>query len=310
MKIVFLDAETLGDDVSLEPISSLGEYVSYPSTAPELVIERCKGFDVVISNKVYIGRETIDALLPELKLICVAATGTNNIDMAYAAEKGIPVRNAVNYSTESVAQVTFMFILSLVGKASYFDGYVKSGEYSGSGCFTNARVPFFELNGKKLGIIGLGNIGSRVASIGKAFGMEVSYYPTSGVAHSAEYPALPLERLLAESDIISIHCPLNDRTRGLIGYDGLSMMKPSAYIVNMGRGGIIVEDELARALDEGLIAGAAADVFTKEPMPAEHPFLHLKHPERIMLTPHIGWASREARECLIRKIAENISNNI
>ena len=179
-----------------------------------------------------------------------------------------------------------------------------------SGCFTNARVPFFELNGKTLGIIGLGNIGSRVASIGKAFGMDISYFPTSGKAHSAEYPALPLERLLAGSDIISIHCPLNERTKSLIGYEELSMMKRSAYIVNMGRGGIIVENELARALDEGIIAGAAVDVFTREPMPEEHPFLHLKHPERLILTPHIGWASREARECLIRKIAENISNNI
>ncbi|MBO4570874.1 MAG: D-2-hydroxyacid dehydrogenase [Bacteroidales bacterium] len=307
MKIVFLDAETLGDDVSLSPISDLGEYISYPSTRPEQTIERCKGFDVVISNKVYLGKEAIDALLPELKLICVAATGTNNVDMEYAAKCGIPVRNAVNYSTESVAQTTYMFILSLVGRTAFFDNYVKGGEYSASGCFTNARVPFFELSGKKLGIIGLGNIGSRVATIGKAFGMEVSYYPTSGVAHSDEYPALPLEKLLAESDIVSIHCPLNPRTKGLIGYEQLKMMKPSAYIVNMGRGGIIVEEELARALDEGIIAGSAADVFTKEPMPAEHPFLHLKHPERMLLTPHIGWASREARECLIRKIAENIS---
>lgn len=310
MKIVFLDAETLGNDVSLEPISSLGEYVSYPSTRPEEVIPRCKGFDVVISNKVYLGKEAIDALLPELKLICVAATGTNNIDMAYAAEKGIPVRNAVNYSTESVAQVTFTFILSMVGKAAFFDNYVKSGAYSVSGCFTNATVPFFELYGKKLGIIGLGNIGSRVAAIGKTFGMEVSYFSTSGTSHSKEYPSVPLDKLLAESDIVSIHCPLNERTKGLVGYKELSQMKKSAYIVNMGRGGIIVESDLVRALDEGLIAGAAADVFTKEPMPADHPFLHLKHPERIMLTPHIGWASREARECLIRKIAENISNNI
>ena len=310
MKIVFLDAETLGDDVSLSPISDLGEYVSYPSTRPEDVVSRCKGFDVVISNKVYLGKETIDALLPELKLICVAATGTNNVDTAYAAQIGLPVRNAVNYSTESVAQTTFMFILSLVGRSAYFDNYVKSGEYSGSGCFTNARVPFFELSGKKLGIIGLGNIGSRVAAIGKAFGMEVAYYPTSGKAHSDIYPALPLEKLLSGSDVVSVHCPLNERTKGLVGYEQLKMMKPSAYIVNMGRGGIIVEDELARALDEGIIAGSAADVFTKEPMPAEHPFLHLKHPERMLLTPHIGWASREARECLIRKIAENISNSI
>lgn len=309
MRIVFLDAETLGNDVSLSPISSLGEYVSYPSTTPQQTIDRCKGFDVVITNKVYIGRDEMDAL-PELKLICVAATGTNNVDMAYAAEKGIPVRNAVNYSTESVAQVTFTFILNAVGKAGFFDRYVKSGEYSASGCFTNASEPFFELSGKRIGIIGMGNIGSRVAQIADAFGMEVSYFPTSGIAHCDRYPALSLDRLLKESDIISIHCPLNERTKGLIGFEQLKTMKKSGIIVNMGRGGIIDEADLARALDEGIIAGAAADVFTKEPMPADHPFLKMAHPEKILLTPHIGWASKEARECLIRKIAENITNNI
>lgn len=309
MKIVFLDAETLGNDVSLSPVSSLGEYVSYPSTTPGQTIERCKGFDVVITNKVYIGKAEMDAL-PDLKLICVAATGTNNVDMAYAAEKGIPVKNAVNYSTESVAQVTFTFILNLIGKPGFFDSYVKSGAYSTSGCFTNARVPFFELSGKRMGIIGMGNIGSRVAQIAEAFGMKVSYFPTSGIAHCDKYPALSLERLLSESDIVSVHCPLNERTRGLIGYGNLKLMKREGIIINMGRGGIIDEADLARALDEGIIAGAAADVFTREPMPADHPFLTMAHPEKIMLTPHIGWASREARECLIRKIAENITNNI
>lgn len=309
MKIVFLDAETLGSDISLSPISSLGEYKAYPSTLPSQTVERCKGYDVVITNKVYIGKAEMDAL-PDLKLICVAATGTNNVDTAYAAEKGLPVRNAVNYSTESVAQVTFMFILNLVGKASLFDNYVKSGAYTGSGCFTNANVPFFELAGKSIGIIGMGNIGSRVAQIAEAFGMKVSYYPTSGKAHCDRYPAIPLETLLAESDIVSIHCPLNERTKGLIGSEQLRKMKPEGMIVNMGRGGIIDEAALASALDEGVIAGAAVDVFTKEPMPADHPFLNMSHPEKIMLTPHIGWASREARECLVRKIAENITNNI
>ena len=307
IKIVFLDAETLGNDVSLEAISSLGDYTSYPSTTAEQTIERCQGCDVVITNKVYIGRKEMDAL-PQLKLICVAATGTNNVDMAYAAEKGIPVKNAVNYSTESVAQVTFSFILSLVGKGGFFDGYVKDGSYSASGCFTNATVPFFELSGKKMGIIGMGNIGSRVAQIADAFGMKVSYFPTSGIAHCDKYPAVSLDELLAESDIVSIHCPLNERTKGLVGYEQLGRMKKSGIIVNMGRGGIIDEADLARALDEGLIAGAAADVFTKEPLPAGHPFLKMAHPEKIMLTPHIGWASKEAREGLIRKIAENITS--
>lgn len=308
LKIVFLDAQTLGNDISLAPVASLGEYVSYPSTRPEEVFERIAGFDVVITNKVWMGNEQIDSS-PALKLICVAATGTNNVDTAYAASKGIPVRNAVDYSTESVTQVTWMHILGLVGKARYFDGYVKDGSYSASGCFTNAAVPFFELRGKTFGTVGLGNIGSRVAGVAEAFGMKVLYYPTSGKPHSDRYEAdTDLESFLSRCDVVSVHCPLNERTNGLIGYAQLKRMKASAFIVNMGRGGIVVEADLARALDEGLIAGGATDVFTKEPLPADHPYLKMQHPERLLLTPHIGWASREARICLVDKIAANIKD--
>ena len=306
LRIVFLDAQTLGSDISLAPVASLGEFVSYPSTKPEEVFDRIAGFDVVITNKVWMGKEQIDSS-PALKLICVAATGTNNVDTAYAASKGIPVRNAVDYSTESVTQVTWMHILNLVGKARYFDGYVKDGSYSASGCFTNAAVPFFELRGKTFGTVGLGNIGTRVAGIAEAFGMKVLYYPTSGKPHSDRFEAdTDLESFLSLCDVVSVHCPLNERTNGLIGYAQLAKMQRSAVIVNMGRGGIVVEADLARALDEGLIAGAATDVFTKEPIPADHPYLQLQHPERLLLTPHIGWASREARICLVGKIADNI----
>ncbi|MBQ0122763.1 MAG: D-2-hydroxyacid dehydrogenase [Bacteroidales bacterium] len=306
LKIVFLDAQTLGNDVSLESVISLGDYVAYPSTSPEETIGRIAGADVVITNKVYMGKEQIDSC-PTLKLICVAATGTNNVDMDYAAQKGIPVRNAIDYSTESVAQVTFMQVLNLVGKSSFFDNYVKSGEYGASGCFTNAAVPFFELKGKRYGVVGLGNIGSRVASIASAFGMEVVYFPTSGKPHSSEYRAITdLKEFLSSCDVVSVHCPLNDRTKGLIGYQQLGWMKSSAFIVNMGRGGIIDEADLARALNDGTIAGAAVDVFTKEPFAADHPYMNLKNPGKLLLTPHIGWASREARECLIGKITENI----
>ena len=306
LKIVFLDAQTLGNDISLAPVASLGEYVSYPSTRPEEVLDRIAGFDVVITNKVWMGKEQMDAS-PALKLICVAATGTNNVDTAYAASRGIPVLNAVDYSTESVTQVTWMHILGLVGKARYFDDYVKGGAYSASGCFTNAAVPFFELRGKTFGTVGLGHIGSRVAAVAEAFGMKVLYFPTSGKPHSDRYEAdTDLDSFLSRCDVVSVHCPLNERTNGLIGYDALARMKRDAVIVNMGRGGIVVEADLARALDEGLLAGAATDVFTKEPIPADHPYLQMQHPERLLLTPHIGWASREARICLVEKIAENI----
>ena len=308
LKIVFLDAQTLGSDISLAPVSDLGDYVSYPFTKPEDVLPRIAGFDVVITNKVWMGKEQIDAS-PALKLICVAATGTNNVDTAYAASKGIPVRNAVDYSTESVTQVTWMHILNLVGKARYFDDYVKDGSYSASGCFTNATVPFFELRGKTYGTVGLGNIGSRVSAVAEAFGMKVLYYPTSGKPHSDRYEAdTDLDSFLSRCDVVSVHCPLNERTNGLIGYEQLTRMKRSAVIVNMGRGGIVVEADLARALDEGLIAGAATDVFTKEPLPSGHPYLKMQHPERLLLTPHIGWASREARICLVDKIAANIKD--
>lgn len=307
IKIVFLDAQTLGNDVSFEPISSLGEYKSYNSTAPDQVIERISGYDVVISNKVYLGQKEIDSS-PSLKLICVAATGTNNVDTEYAKSKGIPVKNAVNYSTESVAQVTFMHILNLVGKAHYFDQYTKSGEYSGCGCFTNVSIPFYELKGKKLGIIGLGNIGNRVAEIATVFGMEVSYFATSGIAHSDKYPALPLEELLKKSDIVSIHAPLNERTKDLIRYKEFQAMNKGGFIINMGRGGIINEEDLVKALNDNLIAGAAVDVFAKEPIPADHPYLKVQDQSKLLLSPHIGWASKEARIVLIRKIAENIAN--
>ena len=308
LKIVFLDAQTLGSDISLAPVSDLGDYVSYPFTKPEDVLSRIAGFDVVITNKVWMGKEQIDAS-PALKLICVAATGTNNVDTAYAASKGIPVRNAVDYSTESVTQVTWMHILNLVGKARYFDDYVKDGSYSASGCFTNATVPFFELRGKTYGTVGLGNIGSRVSAVAEAFGMKVLYYPTSGKPHSDRYEAdTDLDSFLSRCDVVSVHCPLNERTNGLIGYEQLARMKRSAVIVNMGRGGIVVEADLARALDESLIAGAATDVFTKEPLPSGHPYLKMQHRERLLLTPHIGWASREARICLVDKIAANIKD--
>lgn len=304
-KIVFLDSGTIGDDISLEPISSLGELVVYPCSTPQQTLERIRDCNVIITNKVYIGKEQID-IAKRLELICVAATGTNNVDIPYAAQKGIPVKNAVGYSTESVVQITFTMLLSLVARLPYFDNVVKSGKYSAGRSFTDVSNVFWELRGKKMGIIGLGNIGSRVAAIANSFGMEVRYFATSGVAHSREYEAVELERLMAESDVISIHAPLNERTNALVGYKQLKLMKRSAYILNMGRGGIIKEEDLVRALNEGLIAGAGVDVYTKEPLPKESPYFKIKDMSKVILTPHIGWASIEARKCLVEKVAENI----
>ncbi len=304
MKIVFLDAATMGD-VSFAPIQQLGELVCYDRSTPEEALARVGDCEVLIINKVRVTPELIDAA-PKLRLICEAATGVNNIDLAYAASKDIPVRNAVGYSTDSVVQATFMHILSLVGNAPYFDGVVKSGDYSRSGLFTDVSVNWSELAGKTIGIIGLGNIGSRVAKVAEAFGMRVCYYSTSGTSHCKDYPSLPLDELMATADVISIHAPLNERTDGLIGERELRLMKKSAFIVNMGRGGIVNEEALAKAIDGEIIAGAALDVFVTEPLPQDNPLLHTRHPERLRLAPHVAWASTQARERLVGMIADNI----
>ena len=304
MKIVFLDAATIGD-VSFEPFERLGEFVSYQTSTAEQARERVKDTDVLMINKVLVNKELIDAA-PSLKLICVAATGVNNIDISYAAYKGIPVRNVAGYSTDSVAQTTFMHILSLAGGAPYFDDSVKSGSYSRSGMFTDPNWNWWELTGKTIGIIGLGNIGKKVAKIAEAFGMNVCYYSTSGTAHCQDYPCLSLEDLLRQSDIVSVHAPLNERTEGLLGAKEFAMMKPTAYMINMGRGAIIVEEDLAEAVDNGTIAGAGIDVFIQEPIPENHPYLKMKHPERMRLTPHVAWASVEARRRLVAMMADNV----
>lgn len=305
MKMVFLDAATMGD-VSFAPLERLGSLVCYDSSTPQEALERVSDCDVLIVNKVRVTPELIDAA-HDLKLICETATGVNNIDIEYAAKKGIPVRNVAGYSTPTVAQATFMHILSLVGSAPYFDDAVKSGRYSASGMFTDVSVNWWELAGKTIGIIGMGNIGRKVARIAEAFGMNVCYFSTSGTSHCKDYPSLPLEQLLAQSDIVSVHAPLNERTDALIGEKELAMMKSSAYVVNMGRGGIVVEEALVKAVDEGVIAGAALDVFSVEPLPEDSCYLKARHPERFRFAPHVAWASEEARARLLGMVAENIA---
>ena len=305
MKIVFLDSATMGD-VSFAAIEQVGELVCYDKSTPEEALQRVGDCEVLIINKVLVTPELIDAA-PKLRLICESATGVNNIDLEYAALKEIPVRNAVGYSTSSVVQATFMQILSLVGEGLYYDDCVKSGRYSAMDMFTDPSVSWTELVGKRIGIIGMGNIGSRVAKIAEAFGMDVCYYSTSGTGHCKEYPSLSLEELLKTSDVVSIHAPLNERTAGLIGEAELALMKPTALLVNMGRGGIVDEKALADAIDNKVIAGAALDVFVKEPLPADNPLLHVKYPERLRLAPHAAWASVEARERLVQQIADNIA---
>ncbi len=304
MKIVFLDASTVGD-TPLDEIAALGELVCFPTSTREEALKRVGDCEVLIINKIVVDAELI-AAAPALRLICEAATGVNNIDLKAAEVRGIPVKNVAGYSTDSVVQETFMHILSLAGNGPYFDGAVKEGAYSAGSIFTDLSRPFYELTGKTMGIIGLGTIGTKVAHVAEAFGMNVVYYSTSGTSHNKDYPSLPLDELMATADVISIHAPYNERTAGLVGAKELSLMKPTAFIVNMGRGGIIDEAALAQAVDDGRIGGAALDVYVREPLPADNPLLHTRHPEKFRFTPHTAWASVEARTRLVSAIAANI----
>ena len=304
MKIVFLDASTLGD-TPLDEIAGLGDLVTYPTSTHAQALARVGDCEVLIINKVRVDEELL-AAAPRLRLICEAATGVNNIDLAAAAARGIPVRNAAGYSTDAVVQSTFAHLLSLAGHSPYFDECVKSGRYSAGGLFCDISHPYVELSGKTMGIIGLGAIGTKVAAVAEALGMRVIYFSTSGTSHSSAYPSVPLEELLAVSDAVSIHAPLNERTAGLIGAAELRRMKPTAFLLNLGRGGIVDEAALAEAVDAGVIAGAALDVYVREPLPADSPLLQVKHPERFRFTPHVAWASREALLRLVHQVADNI----
>lgn len=304
MKIVFLDANTMGDDVSLEEFKSFGEFITYPTTSAAQVVAHIGDAQIVMSNKVIINKETMDAC-KNLKLICITATGMNNVDLEYAAQKGIVVKNAAGYSTDSVAQVTFTLALALIGQITYYDDYVKSGKWSKSQIFTHIDRPFFQIKDKKWGIIGFGNIGKGVAKIADAFGAQVVYYSTSGANSDSTYERVELEEMLRSCDIISIHSPLNDATKGLIQKSELNLMKKGAILINVGRGGIVNESDLADAIDNrGILAGI--DVTACEPIEANNKLLHVEHKERLVMTPHIAWASEESRTTLLRIVAENV----
>ena len=303
MKIVFLDEYSIcGCDLST--IKSMGEYIGYETTSAEQTLERCKGAEVVITNKVILDAETL-AALPDLRLICVAATGMNNVDLVAAAELGIEVRNAVGYSTYSVAEATISSALALFREVIYYDEYFKSGRYAASDRIFNFDRPTAQLRGKNWGIIGMGNIGREVARLAEAFGCKIGYYSTSGIARDESYKQLQLNELLAESDIVSIHCPLNERTKNLIDISELQQMKESAILINVARGGIVNEQALADALNNGILRGAALDVYTAEPLRLS-PLYNLKEPYRLLASPHNAWSSVEAIERLVSCISKNI----
>lgn len=298
MKIVFLDAKTIGEDIDLSGFDALGEVVKYGFSTEQEARERSKDADVLILNKVQVNEQTIGKA-DHLKLVCVTATGTNNLDKEYLDKRGIAWRNVAGYSTESVAQHTFAMLFYLLEKLPYYDNYVKSEKYVNDVSFTHFAKAFHELSGMTYGIIGLGNIGRRVADIAKAFGCRVIYYSTSGRNSQPGYERVSFDELLEQSDIVSIHAPLDENTLGLMNKEAFAKMKKSAILLNVGRGPIINEADLAEALNNKTIAAAGLDVLSVEPMQEDNPLRGIKDSERLLITPHIAWAGVEARNRLM-----------
>jgi len=304
MKIVFLDASTMGNDIDLSLFQQFGVFQTFAMTEMSERASHISDAEIILTNKVIIDKEVMDAC-PTLKLICITATGTNNVDLDYAKQKGIVVKNVAGYSTASVAQTTIMLVLNLLGQCEYYDQYVKSGEWTKISIFTHIDRPFWEIKGKRWGIIGLGTIGKEVTKIATAFGAEVVYFSASGGHYDTPYTQISLEEMMQTCDVITIHAPLNDKTKNLIAKAQLNLMKKGAVLVNVGRGGIVNEADLAEIIDTKEIY-VGLDVLAVEPMIANHPLLHVKHLERLILTPHIAWGSIEARTELMRLVSENI----
>lgn len=303
MNIVILDRSTLGFDVDVDVFKEFGNVISYDLTNEDETLNRVKDADIVLTNKVLITKEHMQN--SKMKLICITATGMNNVDLDSAKSLNIEVKNVAGYSTSSVAQVAFSMIFHFVQKLNYYKSYVDNGGWEKSPIFTHIDKPFYELDKKRVGVIGLGEIGRGFAKKAKAFDCEVVYYSTSGRNSNSEYKRVELDELLQTSDIISVHCPLNEQTQDLLKYENMKNMKDGAILLNLGRGGIINEEDLAKLLDEKEIY-AGIDVVSKEPILSSNPLLKVKNKERLLLTPHIGWASIEARTRLIEMVANNI----
>lgn len=305
MKLVFLDTKTIGEDIGLSAYDALGEVVKYGFSTLEEIPERVKDADVLIVNKIAINEQTIGNA-KNLKLVCVTATGTNNLDKEYLKKRGIAWRNVAGYSTESVTQHTFALLFYLLEKIRYYDDYVKDEKYINDTVFTHFAEHFNEVNGKTWGIIGLGTIGRRVADIAKAFGARVIYYSASGSPAQEGYEQVDFETLLTTSDIVSVHAPLNEYTKDLMDREAFAKMKKTAIFLNLGRGPIVVEQDLYEALETSEIAAAGLDVLCEEPMSETNPLAKIKDSKKLIITPHIAWASVEARNRLMQIIVEQI----
>lgn len=307
MKLVVLERNSIGTDVDVSCFEKFGEVTYYPNTIADNTAGRVADADIVIANKAPLNESTLkDA--PNVKLICLFATGFDNVDIAYCKSRGIKVANVVNYCTPAVAQHTLLLALALAEKIAFYDDYVKSGAYSAQDRFSNFDRTFHDLNGKTWGIIGMGNIGHKVASLAQAFGCRVIFYSASGKSTCTEYERVEFDTLLQESDILSLHCPLSDRTKGLINKEAFEKMKETAILINVARGPVVDTQALYEALINNRIAAAGLDVIEKEPMASDNPLIKIQDSTKLIITPHMSWASIESRNCLLGEVVKNIES--
>lgn len=305
MKLVVLERNSVGTDVDVSCLEKFGEVVCYSNTVADNTAERVHDADIVIANKAPLNESTLQNA-PNVKLICLFATGFDNVDLAYCKSRGIKVANVVNYCSATVAQHTLLLAMALMEKLAFYDNYVKSGAYGAQDRFSNFEQTFHDLEGKTWGIVGMGSIGHKVAGLATAFGCKVIFYSASGKSTCTEYERVELDRLLQESDILSLHCPLSDRTRGLINKEALSRMKSSAILVNVARGPVVDTQALYEALMEGQIAAAGLDVLEEEPISRDNPLNEIKDSTKLIITPHMSWASKESRERVVAEAGKNI----
>ena len=306
MKIVILERNSVGPDISVDILNELGDVTAYPNTVSvEEVRERTAEADIVVANKSPINEASLSGS-PNVKLVCEFATGYDNCDLEYLKSRGIPVCNVVGYSTDMVAQHTFTLALAVSQKLSYYDDYVKSGKYSAQDRFSNFDIPFGELSGKTWGIVGMGNIGRKVAQIATAFGCKVIFTSVTGKSTVTEYEQVSKDELLERSDYLSLHCPLSDITRNYIDADALKKMKNTAYLINVARGRVVNNTDLYNALESGEIAGAGLDVLEDEPLRLTNPLSKIKDSQKLIITPHLAWGSVEARERCVLGVYDNI----
>lgn len=307
MKIVVLEKMSLGLDIDISFFEEFGEVTYYDHTGVNEIADRIAEADIVIANKAPLNESTLQGA-KNVKIICETATGYNNVDLAYCEKRGIRVTNAVGYSTPIVAQHTFAMALYLLEKLPVYDTYVKNGDYEKAPMFTCFEPYFTELEGKTWGIIGLGNIGRKVADIAKVFGCRVIFYSASGKNDTTDFERVDFDTLLAESDILSLHCPLTDRTQNLMNAEAFAKMKNTAILINVARGPVVDEQALFDALTSGQIAAAGLDVLVKEPIAADNPLAKIKDSTKLLITPHMAWASREARMRCAKEVYLNIKS--